>query len=361
MRGFLSHAGKVFEGLNPVSVLSEIVTRTEINMDFADAVNGEAAPPPTWLYMKDSKDRYDVSMPLTARGCFSVLTLKQTPSELLSKVKRVCQEGFGADVYKRQKENHVHCPAKDFTRSRKISFSDCMMSVVCMHGGTPFSEILEYFPRNMDVPTVSAYLQQRAKIKQSAFEELFNATITLHQEAKSYQGYRLLAADGSDVQIPTNPNDTDTFFPGTNGQKPYNLVHLNALYDILSNTYQDAVVQDRLKFAEHEALNQMVDRSRITRAILTADRGYESYNIMAHLQEKRWLYLIRVRDIDKGGIISRLDLPGDEEFDLDIDLQMTRKASKKTKELFEDRNHYRYIPPNSRLYYLPLRLSLIHI
>ena len=63
------------------------------------------------------------------------------------------------------------------------------------------------------------------------------------------------------MQIPTNPNDTDTFFPGTNGQKPYNLVHLNALYDILSNTYQDAVVQDRLKFAEHEALNQMVDRS----------------------------------------------------------------------------------------------------
>ena len=86
------------------------------------------------------------------------------------------------------KENHVHCPAKDFTRSRKISFSDCMMSVVCMHGGTLFSEILEYFPRNMDVPTVSAYLQQRAKIKQSAFEELFNATITLHQEAKSYRG-----------------------------------------------------------------------------------------------------------------------------------------------------------------------------
>ena len=40
--------------------------------------------------------------------------------------------------------------------------------------------------------------------------------------------------------------------------------------------------------------------------------------------------------IYKGGIISRLDLPGDEEFDLDIDLQMTRKASKKTKELFED-------------------------
>ena len=94
------------------------------------------------------------------------------------------------------------------------------------------------------------------------------------------------------------------------------------------------MVQDRLKFAEHEALNQMVDRSRITRAILTADRGYESYNIMAHLQEKRWLYLIRVRDIDKGGIISRLDLPGDEEFDLDIDLQMTKGKPRRRRKNF---------------------------
>ena len=63
-----------------------------------------------------------------------------------------------------------------------------MMSVVCMHGGTPFSEILEYFPRNMDVPTVSAYLQQRAKIKQSAFEELFNATITPASGGKILSG-----------------------------------------------------------------------------------------------------------------------------------------------------------------------------
>lgn len=106
VRGFLSHAGKVFEGLNPVSVLSEIVTRTEINMAFADAVGGEAAPPPTWLYMKDSKDRYDVSMPLTAQGCFSVLTQKQTPAELLERVRATCEEGFEA-VIGRMNENYA--------------------------------------------------------------------------------------------------------------------------------------------------------------------------------------------------------------------------------------------------------------
>ncbi|NCE99350.1 M20/M25/M40 family metallo-hydrolase [Emergencia sp. 1XD21-10] len=105
VRGFLSHAGKVFEGLNPVSVLSEIVAKTEVNMDFADVVDGEAAPPPTWLYQKDSKDRYDVSMPLSAQGCFSVLTLKQTPAELLGKVKKVCEDGF-LTVIERLNENY---------------------------------------------------------------------------------------------------------------------------------------------------------------------------------------------------------------------------------------------------------------
>lgn len=98
VRGFLSHAGKVFEGLNPASVLAEIVTRTEVNMEFSDTVQGEAAPPPMWLYMKDSKDRYDVSMPLTAQECFSVLTLKQTPGELMERVKRICEESFAAVI-----------------------------------------------------------------------------------------------------------------------------------------------------------------------------------------------------------------------------------------------------------------------
>lgn len=58
------------------------------------------------------------------------------------------------------------------------------------------------------------------------------------------------------------------FFPGVNGQKPYNLVHLNAMYDILSNTCQDIVVQDRMNWAEQDALNQMVDDSDVQQALV---------------------------------------------------------------------------------------------
>ncbi|MEG1163953.1 MAG: M20/M25/M40 family metallo-hydrolase [Anaerovoracaceae bacterium] len=94
VRGFLSHAGKVFEGFNPVNLMAEITRETELNMEFADVVGSENAPPPTWLYLKDSKVSYDVSMPLSAAGCFSVLTLKQTPEELLEKVENVITAAF---------------------------------------------------------------------------------------------------------------------------------------------------------------------------------------------------------------------------------------------------------------------------
>lgn len=94
VRGYLSHIGKVFEGLNPLNLMSEIVRRTELNMDFSDVVGGESAPPPTWLYLKDSKKQYDVSMPLSASGCFSILTLNQRPADIMANVRNICTESF---------------------------------------------------------------------------------------------------------------------------------------------------------------------------------------------------------------------------------------------------------------------------
>ena len=107
---------------------------------------------------------------------------------------------------------------------------------------------------------------------------------------------RILAVDGSDVQIATNPGDSTSYHPGSNGQKPYNLLHLNALYDLEHHIYTDAVIQGRLNWNEHSALQEMVDRSDISKALVVADRGYESYNNMAHIQEKGWYFLIRIKD-----------------------------------------------------------------
>ena len=71
----------------------------------------------------------------------------------------------------------------------------------------------------------------------------------------------------------------------------------------------------------------MVDRSTIPEALIIADRGYESYNSMAHIQEKGWYFLIRIKD-GHGSIKSNLELPKEKLFDLKINLNITRKQSK---------------------------------
>ena len=136
----------------------------------------------------------------------------------------------------------------------------------------------------------------------------------------------VLAVDGSKIQIPTNPGDVDSFMPGSNGQKPYNLLHLNALYNLNHQIYQDAIIQKVKSANEHLALIEMVDRSLLRSALLMADRGYESYNNLAHIQEKGWYFLFRIKD-GNYGIKQGLTLPDEDSYDISFELNLTNKQT----------------------------------
>ena len=245
-------------------------------------------------------------------------------------------------------------PKKDFTRNRKLPLQQVFKLILGMGGGTLNHELLDYFAFSPETVTSSAFIQQRAKIMPEAFEHIFHQFARQNDGDKRYRGYRLLAFDGSDLRIPTNSEDADSYFPGTNGQKPYSLLHLNALYDLLQHTYCDAAIQKRREFNERRALTDMVDASPINDALLIADRGLESYNVMAHIQEKGWKFLIRVRD-DKIGIVRGLDLPDADEFDFPVQLHLTRKQTNYTKHLFKNRNQYKCIPASAVFDYLPAK------
>ena len=58
----------------------------------------------------------------------------------------------------------------------------------------------------------------------------------------------------------------------------------------------------------------------------------------------------------KNGIVSALNVPDTDEFDLDISMNLTRSCTIATKELFKDRNHYRFVPKNVNFDYLPRKL-----
>ncbi|VQU12639.1 putative transposase [Streptococcus pneumoniae] len=83
------------------------------------------------------------------------------------------------------------------------------------------------------------------------------------------------------------------------------------------------------------------------------DRGYESYNLMAHFQEKGWLYIIRIRD-GKQSMPSSFNLPNTECFDQKVSLKLSRKQTNQLKKLYRDfPNDYHFIPHNSIFDFLP--------
>ena len=206
-------------------------------------------------------------------------------------------------------------PGKDNTRNRKFPFQKVIPFILAFRGGTLNHEIMDFFGVDPSTGTSSAFIQRRSTILPEAFESLFHDFSRSVDENKLYRGLRLLAVDGSDLQIAANPKDPDSYYPGVNGQRAYNLLHINAMYDLHQHIYVDALVQKSRKADESAALTAMVDRSAIESALLLADRGYECYNNLAHIQEKGWNFLIRIKD-GTAGIASGLALPATDEFDV---------------------------------------------
>lgn len=245
------------------------------------------------------------------------------------------------------------CPGKDFSRKRKLDFSSVISVLLSMSGGSTASNLMDYFKFDASTASTSAFVQQRNKLKWEAMEYLFHRFTAETTAKKNFCGYRLLAVDGSDLQIFADPSDEGSYYPSTNGQHPYSLLHLNALFDLENGIYTDALIQKSRKSNEHLALIDMIDRLDIQNAILLADRGYESYNNIAHLQEKGLKYLIRIKD-GSNGIASGLDLPSSDEFDLPVELLLTRRQTKDVKDLcYADRNKYKWIPSKAIFDYLP--------
>ena len=243
-------------------------------------------------------------------------------------------------------------PGRDNTRNRKYPFEKIISAILAFRSGTLNREIMDFFGLDPNIGTSSAFIQQRSKILPEAFEHLFQHFTSQVDENKIYHGLRLLAVDGSDLQIAANSGDPDSYYPGINGQKSYNLLHINAMYDLLQHTYTDAVIQKSRNSDESGALTDMVDRSGIEQALLLADRNYESYNNLAHIQEKGWYFLIRIKD-NTAGIVSGLILPDKDEYDVPFHIHLTRKQTNSIKELLKDKNHYKLVTATQRFDYLP--------
>ena len=235
-------------------------------------------------------------------------------------------------------EYSIH-PNVDFRRNRKIPPQTLISFLVSQGSSSTKVEMLDFWGLDASsMPTSSALNQQRQKLKPDALEAVFrhfnSAVIGLLPRTLSNDKYRFLAADGSTCtyfSTPSFSSDDYYYSPGNSIRGVYSM-HLNAFYDLTTHTYTDALIQPVHCKNEFAAFCDMVDRHEIQEGrknVYIGDRGYCSYNNMAHVMEQNQFFLFRTKDIHSKGLVGNFDFPEEESFDIDVRVTLVRSHSKK--------------------------------
>jgi len=266
----------------------------------------------------------------------------------------------------------VRNPGKDFVRNRKLPLDTMIKFILQLQNKSLPNELGVYFHHDSDMPTPSAYIQQRSKLSDSVFPALFSEFTSLHRPSSSPDGFRFISCDGSDVYYAGNAKDLNNYFKTRDG-KLYCLAHLNALMDALSGVFLDAVIQERRNENETEAMLKMINRSNFgPKTVFIADRGYENYRLLAHIRENNQFFLFRVKSVDSNGIISGFNLPANTEFDENTLITLTKRQDAEVRQLKQaNPGRYRILKKsncfdlcdlNTRFFYdLPLRVTCVRL
>ena len=235
-------------------------------------------------------------------------------------------------------------PDSDFTRERKLPVDTLLRLLLKFSGKSLQSELSAYYlpleRTYQTVPTKSAFTQQRQKLLWEGCYSLFRSFTDSLPYLKLFDGYRLLACDGSTVQIPRNENETDFSVKTREDCRSFNQLHINGLFDVLNRIYADAVVDPGWCRRESAALITMVNHlDHPESAIILADRGYEGYNTIAHLIESMANFVIRAKDLDSNGFLHTLHLPPDGELDIDVSKILTNSRA----QVFQNDDRYVWI------------------
>lgn len=228
-------------------------------------------------------------------------------------------------------------PDSDFRRIRKISPQTLISFLVSQGSASTKVEMLDFWGLDASIPSSSALNQQRAKLKSSALEAVFkqfNSSIRNKYPSSSDEKYRYLAADGSTCTFFSTPQfSSDDYYcsPGNSIRGVYSM-HLNAFFDLQDHTYTAAVIQSVHNKNEFRAFCDIVDNHDVLHGrknVYIGDRGYCSYNNMAHVLKQDQYFLFRTKDIHSKGLIGKFDFPNTEEFDIEVQVTLVRSHSKK--------------------------------
>jgi hypothetical protein len=198
---------------------------------------------------------------------------------------------------------HFRFSSTDFIRSRKLPFDKLVILIAKLCKKTLSVEIENFFSQSGQTAccSVSAFVQQRTKLKPLFFacwnKFLCSAWYRLNEGGvKRWNGYRLVAADGSNVTLVNTPALSKHFGGQSNQQNFFTVAKTFYYYDVLNELILLPQISP-YRYGELNMVYDMVDRTEEDMLIIY-DRYFSNYKVLAlHLwQEKERKFIVRAKD-----------------------------------------------------------------
>lgn len=207
---------------------------------------------------------------------------------------------FGEQIISDYRMNEI-----DFTRKRKQPFGSVLLFMFNLLRKSLVVEIdnfMQYLNSKIDSESIqnftsSAFVQKRKKIKPEVFKYLSQVIIDntysdRNDDIKRFNGFRILAVDGSRITLPFTEELKKAYGESKNNTNTVVIQgRTSVLYDVLNHIALDAVLEN-LKIGERElALKHSYQWKKDD--LIIYDRGYPSYDFKYEHIEGGVDYLIR--------------------------------------------------------------------
>lgn len=162
-------------------------------------------------------------------------------------------------------------------------------------------EIDQYFQQignNATRPSKQAISKARMKIRHSGFIKINDTIVETYYEEpyKTYKGFRLLAADGSILQLPTDEEIEKAFGKMNKQSDWFNCGYSMMIYDVLNKIIVDAKLNKYGRSERRYLQEQLEEMQRVGKQkkdIIIADRGLPSLPLLVRMKQLGYDYVIR--------------------------------------------------------------------
>lgn len=229
----------------------------------------------------------------------------------------------------------------DFTRKRKIGFKGVLVSVL-INLKRSLSVEIDNFIEKLEVDddleyTKQAYSKARQNLKPEAYTHLNNIAIEhiYSDKFKTFKGYRVIAVDGSTVQLPNTAKMREKYGVFCEKDMNYPAARMCLAYDVLNEAILDGKLFSYNE-SEQNAAMELIPNLYNTMAqdIFLFDRGFPSVRLITLLNSLNKKYVLRV---SKSFLKEVNDFTNGQDSDktINIDIDKRRIAVNRIKDIIE--------------------------